>query len=157
MVKSSSGKTDMRSFVVMGVTRQGGCDTKFKRGRFIGRNPVGAARKAFNGFCRVKRIRGVCTLTVTVQETTAGSSKKSFTYKLHRQKLKTPKVMMEGTDKEYVIEYGVTAKSSNVVVKCKSSAKGKTRGRMAKRTSRKGQKLLNQKRRSSNKKKSKSQ
>ena len=153
MVKSSSGKENMRSFVVMGVTRQGGCDTKYKKGRFIGRNPVGAARKAFNGFCRVKRIRGVCTLTVTVQETTAGSSKKSFTYKLNRKKLKTPKVMMEGTDKEYVIEYGVTAKSSIVLVNCKSSAKSKTRGRMAKRTSRKGQKLLNKKRRSLNKKK----
>jgi hypothetical protein len=151
MVKSSSGKTNMRSFIVMGVTRQGGCDTKFKKGRFVGRNPVGAARKAFNGFCRVKRIRGICTLTVTVQETTVGSAKKSFTYKLHRKKLKTPKVMMEGTDKEYVIEYGVTAKSSNLLVKCKSSAKGKTRGRMAKRTSRKGQKLLNKKRRSSKK------
>ena len=38
--------------------------------------PVSAALKAFNQLCRVKKIRGVCTSTVTVQETTRGSDGK---------------------------------------------------------------------------------
>ena len=58
MVKNSQGKAGYRSFTVVEVGKHGGCKTKF-RGRYVGRNAVGAARKAFNDFCRVKRIKGI--------------------------------------------------------------------------------------------------
>ena len=83
MVVSSSGKKNMRSFSVTSVRKHGDCKTKFHAGRFISRTPVSAAKKAFNQFCRQKKIRGVCTLNVSVQETTQGSKGKQFTYKLH--------------------------------------------------------------------------
>ena len=84
MVKKS-GKVGYRSFTVVQVTKTGGCKTKFHGGRYVGRNPVGAARKAFNDFCRVKRIKGVCALVVTVKETTSGSKGKVFSYKLNKR------------------------------------------------------------------------
>lgn len=136
MVVSSSGKKNMRSFVVTSVGKHGGCKTKFHAGRYINRNPVGAARKAFNQFCRQKKIRGVCTLVVTVTETTQGGKGKSFSYKLHRRKLSQPMIMFEGTNNEYVIEYKLDAKALKEPIVCKN--KGQTRGRMAKRTKRKG-------------------
>ena len=105
MVKSSSGKVGLRSFSVLNVGKHGGCKTKFNAGRYLGRNPVSAAKKAFNNFCRQKKIRGVCTLIVTVKETTQGSKNKEFSYKLHRKKLAKPMVMLEGTKNEFVIEY----------------------------------------------------
>ena len=145
MVKSSSGKSGLRSFAIVGATRQGACKTKSRRGRYVGRTPAGAARKAFNQLCRVKRIRGICTLFLTIQETTQGSAHKMFTYKLARRKLKSPLIMMEGTEKEFVIEYGVTVKSTSAPKDCKKP--GQSRGRMKKRTARKTRKSPNNVRR----------
>ena len=135
MVKSSSGKDGYRSFEVIRVNKHGGCKTKFHGGRYINKTPVGAAKKAFNEFCRVKRIRGVCTLVVSVRETTQGSKNKVFTYKLNRTKYNKPRVMMEGTPNEYLIEYEVNAKAVSKATDCKKP--GQTRGRMKKRTARK--------------------
>ena len=145
MVKSSSGKSGLRSFAIVGATRQGACKTKSRRGRYIGRTPAGAVRKAFNQLCRVKRIRGICTLFITIQETTQGSAHKMFTYKLSRHKLKKPLIMMEGTDKEFVIEYNVKVKSTSAPKDCKNP--GQSRGRMKKRTARKTRKSPNNVRR----------
>ena len=145
MVKSSSGKSGLRSFAVVGATRQGACKTKSRRGRYIGRTPGAAVKKAFNQLCRIKRIRGMCTLFITIQETTQGSAHKQYTYKLNRRKLKTPLIMMEGTDKEFVIEYGVKAKSTTAPKNCKNP--GQSRGRAKKRTARRGRKSPNNVRR----------
>ena len=141
MVKSSSGKVGLRSFTIVNMGKHGGCKTKFHAGRYLSRNPAGAAKKAFNEHCRKKKIRGVCALTVTVQETTKGSSQKSFTYKLNRMKLKEPIVRLEGTPQQYLIEYGVKAKSSKTPEHCKQH--GQTRGRMKKKTSRKTKPRVN--------------
>ena len=80
MVKSSSGKEGYRSFTIMDVTKHGGCKTKFRGGRYKGKTPVSAARKAFSEFCRLKRIRGRCSLNIVVQETTQGSKHKVLIY-----------------------------------------------------------------------------
>ena len=122
---------EMRTFKVVKTTRQGKCDTKFKPGRYIGKTPVSAALKAFNQLCRVKKIRGVCTLNVTVQETTRGSEGKQFTYKLNRMKLDKPVVLFKGTDKEYTIKYRNVAKSvdADKVTPCKRTD-GKSSGVM---------------------------
>lgn len=146
MVKSSSGKTGMRSFAVVDVSKHGGCATKFNKGRFISREPSGAAKKAFNQFCRQKKIRGVCTLSVTIEETTQGSNNKQFTYKLHRRKLPEPKIMKEGTNDEYVIEYKIDATSIKTPESCKR--KGQSVGVMSKKTTRKNKKSANNVRRS---------
>ena len=104
-------KSKVRTFAVSQVNRQGDCKTKFKPGRYTGRTPAGAARKAFSELCRAKSIKGVCTLTVTVRETTQGSNKKEFSYKLNRHKLDKPLVMLKGTKNEFTINYQTTAKS----------------------------------------------
>ena len=76
MVKNASGKEGYRSFTVLEVGKHGGCKTKFKGGKYVSKNPGSAVKKAFRELCRVKRIRGVCTLVVTIRETTKNSSKK---------------------------------------------------------------------------------
>ena len=63
---------DKRSFSVTNVQNVDGCPTKFKPGRYLSVNPVGSAKKAFNGLCNVKNIKGKCTLVVTIRETTSG-------------------------------------------------------------------------------------
>jgi hypothetical protein len=141
MVKTSSGKEGYRAFSVVNVSKHGGCPTKFgkkgKGGRYISKTPANAARKAFTELCRTKRIRGICTLIVTIRETTKNSKHKIFTYKLKRNKLSKPMVMMEGTDREYVIAYNTTIKSVKAQENCDPKKKGKTRGRRLKRTARK--------------------
>lgn len=136
MVKSSSGKANLRSFTIVNVSKHNGCKTKFRGGRYLSRNPASAAKKAFNEHCRVKRIRGVCTLHVTVEETTQGSKHKRFTYKLNRRKLQEPIVRFEGSPNEYKIQYMVHAKAAANPSNCKRQTPVQTRGRMAKLTRR---------------------
>jgi hypothetical protein len=134
--------SDRRSFTVVGVGKHGSCKTKFGKKDYGGRytskgGPAGAAKKAFSELCRTKRIKGVCTLIVTIRETTKNSNKKMFTYKLKRNKLAVPKIMREGTDKEYVINYEVKSSSMKDSVACPEDKRGQTRGRRLKRTARK--------------------
>ena len=81
-------------------------------GRFISKDPAGAARKAFSQACREKKIRGQCTLVVHIKETTAGSSKKDYMYKAKRIKRKEPLVLTRG-GVEIPINYDVEIKSMN--------------------------------------------
>ena len=121
----------VRTFAVVDVRKMGKCQTKFKSGRYTGKAAVNAALKAFNELCRLKKIRGVCTLTVSVRETTRGSDGKVFTYKLHRMKLKEPLVRFEGTPKEFTINYKNVAKSITVdSLKACRKPEGKSSGRM---------------------------
>lgn len=122
----------MRYFTVVQAKKSNGCITKNKEGRYKGRAPVDAAKKAFNELCRVKRIRGVCTMIITVRETTQGSSKKLFTYKLMRHKLKEP-ILLQGSAGEYKIEYTTKAKSQKTMKKGLEC--GRSRGRLARKTS----------------------
>ena len=132
MVKNASGKEGLRSFTIVNIAKHGGCKTKFHAGRYLSRTPAAAARKAFNAHCRTKRIRGVCTLVVTMKETTKDSKKKMYSYKLNRRKLKEPVIRLEGQPGEYVVEYNSSIKSVNVPENCKKP--GQTRGRKLKRT-----------------------
>ena len=119
-----------RSFEVIDVRKHGGCKTKFKSGRYISSTPLGAAKKAFTKLCRVKKTYGKCTFRISLRETTQGSSKKRFVYKVSRNKLEKPVVRFAGTPNEFLIQYEVSAKSvKDPVPKC-TSTKGQTRGRM---------------------------
>lgn len=137
MVKNASGKQGYRSFTVVGVGKHANCKTKFHGGKYVSKDASGAARKAFSELCRVKKIRGVCTLVVSIKETTQGSKKKVYTYKLKRHKLKQPVIRFEGTDSEYVNLYGVRAtslKDKKITPSKKCKSKKQTRGRMSKKT-----------------------
>ena len=140
MVKSASGKVGLRSFTVIDAGKHGGCKTKFRGGLYKSRNPQAAAKKAFRELCRVKRIRGVCTLVITIKETTQGSPKKAFSYKLNRHKLKVPKVIKIGNT-EVVYEYESTAKAVDVPLPCRKP--GQTRGRKRRRTAKRTMKQNN--------------
>ena len=134
MVKSSSGKLGLRSFTVVDAGKHGGCKTKFKGGLYKSRNPGSAAKKAFRELCRVKRIRGVCTLIITLRETTQGRPKKAFSYKLRRHKLTVPKLIKMGNT-EVVYEYESTAKAIEVPIACRNH--GQSRGRKKSKTAKK--------------------
>jgi hypothetical protein len=137
MVKKS-GKAGYRSFTAVQVTKSGGCKTKFHGGRFVSRTPAGAAKKAFGEHCRTKRIRGICTLNVVIRETTQGSKKQLFAYKLHRNRLPRPIILQEGTPNEYVVEYNSVAKSiKSIPENCKKPDSHERRGRMKKHTAKK--------------------
>ena len=141
-------KEGYRSFTVVDANKHGGCSTKFIGGRYISKSPFGAAKKAFTELCRVKDIRGVCSFIITLKETTSESNKKLFTYKLNRKKLKEPIVRLEGTKNEFLIEYMVVGKSVESKGTCKKY-KGKTHGKMSRKTKGK-RKSVNNLRKSSN-------
>ena len=130
------GSKVLRSFKVVDVQNKDGCLTKFRAGRYTSVNPAGAARKAFSRLCNLKKIRGKCTFTVTVKDTTNDHrfKGKTYTYDIDRKKLKEPLVMMEGTDNEYKIEFVTVAKSGNVEM-CKPG-RARTRGPMKKKSRR---------------------
>jgi|NorSeaMetagenome_1021524.scaffolds.fasta_scaffold131195_1 hypothetical protein len=137
MVVKSSGEKGYRSFTVINASKHGGCKTKSKGGRYISTNAFGAAKKAFNELCRVKKIRGVCTLTISVRETTSGSKGKVFTYKMHRRKLKEPLIRLEGTPNEFVVEYQVDGHSVKSHKSCKKKQNGQSVGKMSQKTKKK--------------------
>jgi len=98
-----------RSFKIVDVSR----NTKnvdYHSGTYHG-NPMQAARKAFNQFCRKSNMKQ-CELDFTIQEITRGSSKKTFSYHGSRKPLNTPKtIQRNGTT--YTIEYETTVKRSS--------------------------------------------
>lgn len=145
MVKKVDGRTGYRSFTVVKVGKHGSCKTKGKGGRLINKTPSGAAKKAFNEYCRTKRIKGVCALIITLKETTQGSSGKVFTYKLNRIKLQKPIIRLEGTNNEFVIEYESKIKSITTPEPCRNP--GQSKGIRLKRTSRKNRMKANNVRR----------
>ena len=139
MVKSASGKTNMRSFTVVDAKRIDGCPTKFSirgdTGRYISKDPRGAASKAFTRLCRVKRIRGQCAMYLSVRETTQGASNpdKTFTYKLRRFLLPEPVEIRPGVMREY----GTAIKSVNEMPSDCKSGKAKSAGPMLKKSAKK--------------------
>ena len=127
------GNKNLRSFKVVAVQNVSGCVTKFKAGRYTGSVPMASVKKAFTRLCNLKRIKNKCTFIITIQDTTNNGNKKGkeYTYKVDRMKLKKPLVMFEGEENEYKILYGVTAKKSGQIEKCKPG-RDRTRGRMKK-------------------------
>ena len=99
-----------RSFTVVHVeSSKGKSKSKSNEGgRYISSSPAGAAKKAFSQICRESSIKGVCTLVMTVRETTAGSDKKVYKYKMKRVLKKKP-VELKGR----TVKYEVKAVSMN--------------------------------------------
>ena len=97
-----------RSFTIVSVSDKNG-KKKGKDnlgGRFISTTPAGAAKKAGTHICRNTKIKGRCTLNITVKEITRGSANKEFSYKY--QRIHDPVNVVRG-DVEIIFNY-----SSNV-------------------------------------------
>lgn len=121
MVKSASGKEDMRSFTVVDVRKSDGTPTKFpKDNRFVNKIPAQAARKMGNKLCNMKRVKGQCSFLMQVQETTQGSDSKTFAYTFRRVKLDEPVVVGDRkyfyTSKVYATKSGSKFSKSNTGV-----------------------------------------
>ena len=135
----TKGNRQLRSFAVVGVQKESGCASKYNAdSRLVGANPRSAAMKAFSRLCDLKRIKGKCTLVVTVEDTTRGYSKqgKKYTYKVQRKKLDKPIVLQKGTNAEYKIKYAVSAKKNSTRMNPKKPC-AKSAGPMKKTTPRK--------------------
>jgi hypothetical protein len=68
-------------------------------GRYTGRNPMQAAKKAFTRIAKAgddKKNKSECAYIFSIQETTQGSTKKVFVYRGTRRALETPQVVKKG-------------------------------------------------------------
>lgn len=146
---------EYRTFKVVSALKNN-CPTKVNsNSTYVSRNPMAAAKKAFSGLCNKKRIRGRCTLIVTVRESTSGEDKKEFSYELQRNKLSEPVIrVVNGV--EYRYQYVTDAKavkSRNPRKNC-PQVRPKSRGPMLKKSRRSsGLKKKASKKRSVNNKK----
>ena len=79
-------------------------------GRYTGKNPMQAAKKAFTRICRVAADGGECTYVFSVQETTQSSAKKVFTYRGVRKELDEPQEVTKG-ETSYSIRFNSEVRS----------------------------------------------
>ena len=107
-----------RSFAVIDARKSAaGKKVKFSEdGRYVSRTPVSAAKKAFGRICKDRKMKGKCSMIVTIQETTRGEGGKVFSYKVVREKLKEPIEItrgggMFGGGETITIKYGTDAKA----------------------------------------------
>lgn len=77
------------------------------QGRFISSSPSGAAKKAGTQICRASKIRGQCSLVVTIRKTTQGSNHKEYTYRIKR--IRDPVTVMRNGE-EITYNYRTEAK-----------------------------------------------
>ena len=69
-------------------------------GRYVSKNPMGAAKKAFSAYCRRQSKKGRCAASLGLKETTKGSAKKVRYYAAHRRSLK-PRVKVGNRTYKY--------------------------------------------------------
>lgn len=76
-----------------------------KGGRFKGRNPMQAAKKAYTKICNIATksgYEGDCFYIFTIQETSQKSGKKEFTYQGERHRLENPEPIVKDGNTYYV-------------------------------------------------------
>jgi hypothetical protein len=97
--------TGKRSFTINNAYHVDGCPTKFSHGDFTGRflnySPQRAAGKALKKLCKLKRIKGQCTLYIEMKEITQGSKHNIFAYHCKRIHLKEPRTLPNGITQYY--------------------------------------------------------
>ena len=117
-----------RHFKVLHARRENGCATKHDaEGRYSG-NPSGAASKAFTKLCARKKIRGVCTLYIIIQETTQGSKKKQYCYRCRRRKITNPNEHQKKWNMKYISK--CRSCKPEDIPNCPATYKGKSSGPM---------------------------
>ena len=79
-------------------------------GRYISKTPAAAAKKAGRQLIKRSGRKGKI---VSIRETTAGSAKKVFTYKVKKVKIKSPVVIDRKNGDSTIYKYKLVAKSMN--------------------------------------------
>jgi len=105
----STEKNNKRSFTIVEMKSRQKLKNK-KNGRYISISSKGAAIKAFNRECRESKIKGVCTFMITIRETTQGSKKHIYQYKINRKKIKGCPLIIKKGDTNVIIRYQTKAK-----------------------------------------------
>ena len=75
-----------RSFTIDSILKNGR-KVKYSGGRFISKTPSGAAKKMFTKACQLNKSgkKGTaCSLIVNLHETTSGSRKKEYSYRVNK-------------------------------------------------------------------------
>jgi hypothetical protein len=98
-----------RSFTIVRLAKRSEQNKSKSKGRYIARDAMGAAKKAFNRECRNSKIRGQCTLIIILKETTKGSKNKTYVYKMKRVKL-NKSIKIDRNDKSITIQYKTNAR-----------------------------------------------
>ena len=106
--------------------------TKFNPGRYTG-EPQAAAKKAFGRLCKDKKIKGVCTFVITMKESTQGSAKGLYSYRLSRKKLTKPIKVTYPGGVEVVYKYSTVVKplDTNSVKKKVTAGRGRSVKKLA--------------------------
>lgn len=128
--------TDKRTFKIASArqagTKERGCKTKFQDNLiYRSARPESAAKKAFNSLCSRKRIKGVCSMFITVKEITRGSKGKSYTYQCRKTLLRgknAKKVDLDGV--LVTFKYKITARAVKKEIKNVAKVCKQSRGRM---------------------------
>ena len=98
-----------RSFTVVNVNGK----SPKKTGRYVSSTPSSAVKKAFNEIVRHKKSKSKnksISVKLTVRETTEGSKKKEYSYKVKRVVLKEPRVVVLKNGDEIVYRYDTKVK-----------------------------------------------
>ena len=109
-----------RSFkVVVGEIKFNGCvgnDEEIKEGRYLGKSPLQAAKKAFTQICRIKKIKpkDMCEIIFAIKETTRDSKTqgKIFRYKGVRTRENPPKKITKISDMNNIKSYQIDFRDS---------------------------------------------
>jgi hypothetical protein len=81
-------------------------------GLYKSTRPSNAVKKAYNQICRKNNLKNKCgEIKITLRETTRGSNKKIFNYKVKRVLLEKPK-KIQRNGKEIVIKYAIKVEKS---------------------------------------------
>jgi hypothetical protein len=147
MVKSASGKTNMRSFTIVDVRLANGKKTTFPNGmRFVNRTPAQAAQKAGHELCRMHKVKGRCVYLICVQETTQGSNNKNHLYTFKRVKLDEP---VEIGDRKYFYSSKVYAEKDGRKAAMTTNSNSQSQSQSKSQSSMKGKKSKSMKKTSS--------
>lgn len=78
-----------RYFTIDNITRTNGSRINYDGGRFVSDTPSGAVKKAFSKAYHHINATGPLSLKLKIRETTQGSAKKTYEYKVSRKAEKT--------------------------------------------------------------------
>ena len=107
----NTDQTKKRVFDVYGIGDYNGQKIKFKKGRYVTRDPAGSAKKAFSQIIRFNNITSG-SIIVAIQERTRNSKNKIKIYTVERYLLQNPKIFKKDTPKEYTIKYDTHIKTN---------------------------------------------
>jgi hypothetical protein len=104
--------SDKRSFTIVSVKTSRGKEKGNANlgGRFLSSTPSGAAKKAATRVCRDSKIKGQCSLVISIRETTRNSSGKEHSYRVNRIRLSSPQVIVRD-GQEVVYKYTTKVKA----------------------------------------------